>query len=154
MTDGKQRGCGRVRSSALFASIFSRAGGELRGLCVQAKAKGLGDLQDGSKGWVSALTERFVQALATEPGVARHLRHALARAISPSARAMPAASSGASASHASRYAAISSGVRNCSATSYGMVFVLAVNLDVVLRMTALSQVSSQSNGGLDVLLLR
>ena len=40
-----------------------------------------------------------------------------ARAISPSARAMPVASSGASASHASRYAAISFGVRNCAAMS-------------------------------------
>lgn len=44
--------------------------------------------------------------------------------MSPSARAMPMASSGASSSHASRYAAISSGVRKCSATSYGVVLVL------------------------------
>ncbi len=40
-----------------------------------------------------------------------------ARAMSPSALAIPAASSGSSWSQASRYAAISSGVRSCSATS-------------------------------------
>jgi len=34
-----------------------------------------------------------------------------------------------------------------------MVFVLAVDLDAVLRMTALLQVSSQRSGGFDVLLL-
>jgi transposase InsO family protein len=53
----------------------------------------------------------------------------LARAMSPSALAMPETSSGASSSQASRYAAISSGVRRCSATSYGVVRVLEDLLD-------------------------
>src|SRR5690606_26415716 len=84
-----------------------------------------------------------------------------ARAISPNARAIPATSSGASLSHASKYAAISSGVRSCSATSYGTVFILRSAstlrrgaLEVRFFMIFQSKVTGQLYGGLDVLLLR
>ena len=72
----------------------------------------------------------------------------LASVMSPGARAIPAASSGASSSQASRYAATSSGVRSCSATSYATVlvrdFTLAFGFDAALTLlTAPIYVSAQ-----------
>ena len=126
------RACARLLQRVAGPDCHYRR--ELSSLCVQTKAKRFGNFKNGGKAWVAGLVNalyrlsRLSQCRAT-------CDMPFARAMSPSARAIPAASSGASASHASRYAAISSGVRNCSATSYATVLVFALDLDVVLRMT-------------------
>ena len=81
----------------------------------------------------------------------------LARAMSPRARAMPAASSGASSSHASRYAAISAGVRRCSATSYVDVFgsdAFLAGLRVGAGVDSVSNLAVQPDGQRDAVCLR
>ena len=49
----------------------------LRRLCVQTHTQRAGDLQDGCEARVSVFTESLVEALSTEAGVARDLRHSL-----------------------------------------------------------------------------
>ena len=88
---------------------------------VKPYSKCLGNVEIGSKARVAFCTERAVETLTTEAGVFAYLRPSFGASNISKARGIPAASSGASSSQASRYTAISCGVLKCSDTSYGVV---------------------------------
>jgi hypothetical protein len=51
--------------------------GRLRYFSVQAKSQRFGNFQDGRKAWIAGITQRLVQAFASQPTCSSYLCHAL-----------------------------------------------------------------------------
>lgn len=73
----------------------------LRRFSMQSYPERTCDLENGGEARIPVGTESAIETLAAEPRIPCDLGHSFARAMSPSARALPAASAGASSSQAS-----------------------------------------------------